>query len=116
MLDLLLIPAALLLALGLGAVWRGEHRLHGHLMTAAFTFIGVRLLLHPRSLAQHHLAAWLITLAAAGATILLGRQALAWRETRGTRQGLPRVHRGFGTATLIGLGLTTLVWLLRSRA
>jgi len=115
MLDLLLIPAALLLALALGAVRRGDHRLHGHLMTAAFTFIGVRLLLHPRSLAQHHLATWLLTLAAAGTTILLGRQALAWRESRGARQGLPRVHRAFGTATLIGLALTTLVWLLRNR-
>ncbi len=116
MLDLLLIPAALLLALGLGAVRRGEHRLHGHLMTAAFTFIGLRLLLHPRSLAQHHLATWLLTLAAAGATILLGRQALAWREARSSRQGLPRLHRALGAATLIGLGLTTLIWVLRSRA
>jgi len=116
MLDLLLVPAALLLALALGAVRRGEHRLHGHLMTAAFTLIGLRLLLHPRSLTRYQLVTWLLTLAAAGTTILLGRQALAWREARGTRQGLPRVHRAFGTATLVGLGLTTLVWLLRSRA
>ena len=115
MLDLLLIPAALLLALALGAVRRGEPRLHGHLMMAAFTVIGLRLLLPPRSLARHHAAIWLLTLAAAGTTILLGRQALAWRESRGRRPGLARVHRAFGTATLIGLGLTALVWLLRNQ-
>ncbi|MCE1203931.1 MAG: hypothetical protein LWW79_04905 [Holophagaceae bacterium] len=115
MLDLLLLPAALLLALALGAVRRGDHRLHGHLMTAGFTFIGLRLVLHPRSLARHHVATWLLTLAAAGTTVLLGRRALAWRESRGLGQRLPRMHRAFGTATLIGLALTTLVWLLRNR-
>ncbi len=115
MLDLLLIPAALLLALALGAVRRGEHRLHGHLMTTAFTFIGLRLLLHPRSLARHHLATWLLILAAAGMTIFLGRQALAWREARSTQAAYPRIHRALGSVTLIGLGLTTLVWLLRDR-
>lgn len=115
MLDVLLIPAALLLALALGAVRRGEHRLHGHLMTAAFTFFGLRLMLHPRSLSPHHLVTWLLTLAAAGMTMLLGRQALAWREARSTKTVYPRTHRTMGALTLIGLALTTFVWLLRNR-
>lgn len=115
MLDLLLIPAALLLVLAVRAVRRGEHRLHGHLMSAAFTLIGLRLLLHPRNLMRLHLTLWLAILAGAGTTILLGRLALAWREARSTQATLPRIHRTFGTATLMGLALTTLVWLLRNR-
>jgi len=115
-LDILLIPAALLLILALRAVRRGDHRLHGHLMIAAFTLIGLRLVLHPRNLSPHHSILWLITLAAAGTTILLGRMALAWREGRSTRTSAPRIHRAFGTATLVGLVLTTLVWLMRNRA
>ncbi|NWJ39948.1 MAG: hypothetical protein HXX12_03115 [Geothrix sp.] len=115
MLDLLLIPAALLLAFALGAVRRGEHRLHGHLMTAAFTFIGLRVLLHPRALRPQHFALWLATLGLAGTTLLLGRKALAWREARSTQTVYPRVHRTMGALTLIGLALTTLVWLLRNR-
>ena len=71
--------SGILLALALRAVRRGEHRLHGHLMTSAFTLAGLRLLLHPGSLAQTQLSAWGLTLAAAGTTILLGRKALAWR-------------------------------------
>ncbi len=116
MLDLLLIPAAVLLLAALWAVRRGEHRLHGHLMTAAFTFIALRLVLHPRDLGPHYPVIWLITLAAAGLTILLGRMALAWREGRSTHSAIPRIHRGFGTVTLVGLALTTLVWLLRNRS
>jgi len=115
MLDLLLIPAAALLCLALWAVRRGDHRLHGHLMTAAMTLIGLRLVLHPRGLSPHHRTLWLITLAAAGITILLGRMALAWREGRSNPTAIPRIHRAFGTATLIGLSLTTLVWLMRNR-
>jgi len=115
MLDVLLIPAALLLTLGLQAVRRGEYRLHGHLMTAAFTLIGLRLLLHPRDLSPAHRTVWLITLTAAGLTILLGRMALAWREARSTHPSLPRIHRIVAKTTLVGLALTTLVWLLRHR-
>jgi hypothetical protein len=114
MLDLLLIPAALLLVLALRAVRRGEHRLHGHLMSSAFTIIGLRVLLYPRGLIQLHLTTWLLTLASAGMTILLGRRALAWRESRSLRMSTPRVHRMFGTATLSGLAITTLLWLLRN--
>ena len=115
MLDVLLIPAALLLALALRAVRLGEYRLHGYLMTAVFTLIGLRLLLHPRGLSPTHRAIWLITLSAAGLTILLGRMALAWREARSTHPSLPRTHRTIAKTTLVGLALTTLVWLLRHR-
>ncbi|WP_285577254.1 hypothetical protein [Geothrix limicola] len=115
MLDVLLIPAALLLALALRAVRRGEYRLHGHLMTGAFTVTGLRLLLHPRDLAHLHLGLWAALFAASGCTVLLGRRALAWREARSTRTTLPRIHRAFGAATLIGLALITFIWLLRSR-
>ena len=115
MLDVLLIPAALLLALALRAVRLGEYRVHGYLMTAVFTLIGLRLLLHPRDLGPTHRAIWLITLTAAGLVILLGRMALAWREARSTHPSVPRIHRAAGRTTLIGLVLTTLVWLLRHR-
>lgn len=115
MLDLLLFPAAILLALALRAVRRGDHRTHGYLMVAGFTVIGLRVILHPRSLAQVQLTAWAITLAAAGTTILLGRKALAWREARSVQASLPRIHRAFGIATLTGLVLTISIWLLRSR-
>ena len=115
MLDVLLIPAALLLALALRAVHRGEYRLHGYLMTAVFTLVGLRLLLHPRDLGLAHRAIWLITLTAAGLVILLGRMALAWREARSTHPSVPRIHRTIGKTTLVGLALTTLVWLLRHR-
>lgn len=115
MLDVLLIPVALLLALALHAVRRGEYRFHGHLMTAAFTLIGLRLFLHPRGLNAVHRTTWLITLAAAGLTLLLGRMALAWREARSTHPSMPRIHRTAGATTLVGLALSTLVWLLRNR-
>ncbi|WLT33088.1 hypothetical protein [Geothrix sp. PMB-07] len=115
MLDVLLIPAALLLVLALQAVRRGDHRLHGHLMLAAFTVIGLRLVLHPRALLPTHLGLWLAVLAAAGTTLLLGRMALAWREARSTHAAFPRIHRAFGTLTLLALALTTVVWLLRNR-
>jgi hypothetical protein len=116
MLDLLLIPAALLVILALRAARRGDHRLHGYCMTAALTLVGLRLLLHPRDLARLHLITWLASLGLAGTTALLGRMALAWREGHSSRAALPRLHRAFGTATLIGLALTTVVWLLRNRA
>ena len=115
MLDLLLIPAGLFLALALRAVRRGEHRLHGHLMAAAFTMAGLRVLLHPRSLTQVQLTAWSLTLAAAGVTILLGRKALAWREARSVQAFLPRIHRAAGALTLALAALTLAVWFLRNR-
>ena len=115
MLDVLLIPAALLLLFALRAVHDGEYRLHGHLMTALFTLVGLRLVLHPRGLSPAHRTLWLGTLGAAGLTILLGRAALAWREARSSHPAVLRIHRSVGTATLLGLALTTLVWLLRQR-
>lgn len=116
MLDLLLIPAALLLTLALRAVRQGEYRLHGYLMTGSFTLIGLRVLLHPRDLTALHLTLWLATLGAAGMTMFAGRMALAWREGRSTHHSAPRIHRATGTTTLIGMTLTTLVWLLRNRS
>jgi hypothetical protein len=113
MLDLLLIPAAVLVILALRAVRQGAHRLHGYFMSATFTLVALRLLLHPTDLSQLHLTIWLTTLALAGTTLLLGRMALAWREGRSSRAAIPRLHRAFGVTTLIGLVLTTLVWLLR---
>lgn len=115
MLDILLIPVVLLVALALRAVRRGDYRLHGHLMMSAFTLVGLRLLLHPRDLTRQHLTLWLATLAAAGTTLLLGRMALAWREARSTRISLPRIHRAFGATTLVGLAVTTLIWMLRNK-
>jgi len=115
MLDLLLIPAALLLTFALRAVRRGDHRLHGHLMMATFTVVFLRIILHPRSLGRLHLALWLAVLAAAGSTLLLGRAALAWREGRSARSGIPRVHRASGTFTLALAALTLAVWFLRDR-
>jgi len=113
MLDVLLIPAALLVLLALRAAGRGAHRLHGQVMAAALTVVSLRLLLQPRSLEPGRLALWLGTLSMAGTTLLLGRLALAWREGRSDRAALPRLHRAFGTLTLIALALATLVWLLR---
>jgi hypothetical protein len=115
MLDLLLLPAALLLPLALRAVRRGDHRLHGYLMTAAFTLIGLRLVLHPRELYTHHRIIWLFTLTVAASTIFLGRSALAWREARGSGTAAPRIHRAFGAATLVTLAFATVVWLMRNR-
>lgn len=115
MLDLLLIPAAILLAFALRAVRRGDHRLHGHLMAATVTVVILRVILHPRTLANHHLALWLVLLAAAGTTLLLGRAALAWREGRGTRPAIPRIHRTAGALTLALTALTLAVWFLRDR-
>jgi len=115
MLDLLLIPAALMLALALRAVRQGDHRLHGHLMTAAITIVALRVILHPRPLHPAHLLLWVGTLVVAGATLLLGRAALGWREGRHARAALARIHRASGALTLIGLVLTTFIWLLRHR-
>lgn len=115
MLDLLLLPAAILLALALRAVRRGDHRLHGHLMAATVTIVILRILLHPRTLAPQHRALWLALLAAAGLTLLLGRRALAWREGRSLRAIAPRLHRAAGVFTLVLTTLTLVVWFLRDR-
>jgi hypothetical protein len=115
MLDLLFIPAAVLLAFALLAVRRGEHRLHGYLMVATVTVVILRMILQPRALAAPHLALWLALLAAAGLTLLLGRGALAWREGRSARSALPRIHRIAGTLTLALTAATLVVWFLRNR-
>ncbi|WP_243314794.1 hypothetical protein [Geothrix paludis] len=115
MLDLLLIPAAILLGFALRAVRRGDHRLHGHLMAATVTVVLLRVVLHPRSLGRHHLLMWLVLMGAAGTTILLGRAALAWREGRSARAYLPRIHRAAGTFTLVLAVFTLALWFLRPR-
>ena len=115
MLDLLLIPAALTLALALLAVRRGDQRLHGHLMAISATLVFLRLILHPRAMASHLAALWLLLGAVAGGTMLLGRAALAWREGRSRQPGLARLHRNAGAATLSLALLTLAAWLLRSR-
>lgn len=116
MLDLLLIPAAILLAFALRAVHQGDHRLHGHLMAATVTVVLLRVILHPRTLAAHHFALWLALLVAAGTTLLLGRAALAWREGRSTRTAIPRIHRAAGALTLVLTAFTLVVWFLRDRS
>ena len=115
MLDLLLLPALLLVALALRAVRRGSHRLHGHLMTAALTVVGLRLILHPRTIQAGRLTAWAVVLTCAALTLFLGRRALAWREARSQQGHLPRLHRAAGLVTLVGLTLSTVYWLLRTR-
>jgi hypothetical protein len=115
MLDLLFIPAAVLLAFALLAVRRGDHRLHGYLMVATVTVVILRLLLHPRTLEIHHFALWAALLAMAGTTLLLGRTALAWREGRSDRSALPRIHRAAGALTLVMTAATLVVWFLRNR-
>ena len=115
MLDLLLIPAAFLLAFALRAVRQGEYRLHGYLMVATVTVVILRIILHPRALAATHFTLWMALLVAAGATLLLGRAALAWRESRSTRSVLPRIHRTAGALTLVLTAFTLAVWLLRNR-
>lgn len=115
MLDLLLIPAAILLAFALRAVRRGDHRLHGHLMAATVTVVLLRVVLHPRALTLRHILLWLALLAVAGTTILLGRAALAWREGRSSRAGIPRIHRAAGKLTLVLGTLALAAWILRVR-
>jgi hypothetical protein len=115
MLDLLFIPAAVLLACALRAVRRWDYRLHGYLMVATVTVVILRLLLHPRTLATHDFALWAALLAMAGTTLLLGRAALAWREGRSDRSALPRLHRAAGAFTLVLTAATLVVWFLRNR-
>lgn len=114
MLDLLFIPAALLLAFALRAARRGDHRLHGYLMVAAVTVVILRMLLHPRALATHHFTLWAAPLIMAGTTLLLGRTALAWREGRSDRTSIPRIHRGAGALTLALTAVSLVVWFLRN--
>lgn len=116
MLDLLFLPAAVLLACALRAVRRGDHRLHGYLMVATVTVVILRLVLHPRSLATHHFALWAALVVLAGTTLLLGRAALAWREGRSNRSAVPRIHRAAGALTLVLTAFTLVVWFLRDRS
>ncbi len=116
MLDLLFIPAAVLLAYALRAVRVGDYRLHGYLMVATVTVVILRVLLHPRNLTPHHFALWSALLLLAGTTLLLGRAALAWREGRSGRSALPRIHRAAGALTLALAAATLLVWFLRNRS
>ena len=83
-------------------------------MSAAFTLVGLRVLLFPRDLTRFQLTLWLATAMAAATTVLLGRKALAWREGRSTRAFVPRIHRASGAATLTALAITTIIWLLRT--
>jgi hypothetical protein len=116
MLDLLLLPSLLLVALALRAVRRGEHRLHGHLMAATFTLVGLWVVLWPRSFPPHHLQGALTVLGLAGFTIFLGRRALAWREDRSRNSHAPRMHRTAGVLTLISFASALTIWLLRTRS
>ena len=84
-------------------------------MSAALTLVGLRVLLFPRVLTRFQLSIWVVSAMVAGATVLLGRKALAWREGRSTQAILPRIHRAFGAATLAVLTITTIIWLLRNR-
>lgn len=113
MLDLLLIPAGLLLTLGLRAVRRGAFRVHGHMMAAAVALLGIRLALAFPSLPRLPRAAGLAVLGLAGLTLLLGGQALAWREGRSRLAALPRIHRAAGACTLIAATLAAAAWLLQ---
>lgn len=115
MLDLLLIPVLLLAGLALRAVRRGDHRTHGHLMTATFTLVGLRMVLRPRAAPDAQVAVSLGLLALAGATVLLGRRALAWREGRSHSTRAPRIHRAAGATTLAATALVLAAWLLRTR-
>jgi hypothetical protein len=116
MLDVLLVPAAILVILALRAVHRGAQRLHGYLMTAAFTVLGLRMLLRPRAFPPWHLEAGLVVLGLAGATLLLGRVALAWREGRSRKRHASRMHRSSGVITLLSFALALVLWLLRDRS
>ena len=115
MLDFLFIPAAVLLAFALRAVRLGDYRLHGYLMVATVTVVILRMLLHPRALATHHAALWAALLVMAGTTLLLGRAALAWRESRSDRSYIPRIHRAAGALTLAWMAVTLVLWFLRNR-
>ena len=110
MFDLLLVPAAWLLLLGLRAVRRGDPRPHSHRMAAGILLVGLRLAL-PMPFPARALGWGVFTLGAI--TLLVGRHALAWREGRNHRSGLPRLHRALGTLTLLALALAAVAWLLR---
>lgn len=113
MLDLILLPAVLLLVLGLRSVRRGDPRHHGYFMTAGVTLVGIRLALPFPYLPHTHRTLGIAVLALAGGTMLLGRGALAWREGRSRRAAIPRIHRAAGTLTLIVLAVAVAAWLLR---
>ena len=111
--DLLLLPTALLLALGLRAARRGDLRRHAHLMVAAFALLAVRVLLALPDLPGLLWGAGVGVLVCGGGTMALGRKALAWREGRSHQTVFPRFHRAAGATTLILLTLASTVWLMR---
>jgi len=115
MLDVLLIPAILLAVFGLRAVQRGDHRLHSYVMSAAFTTVGLRILLWPRTFPIHLIEVVLALFGLVGMTMFLGRAALAWREGRNQSSQVPRIHRALGRLTLLSFALALAVWLLRNR-
>ena len=116
MLDVLLIPAVLLVALALRAARQGAHRTHGYLMTAAFTTVALRMLLRPRAFPSGYLEVVVGVLGLAGGAMILGRGALAWREGRSRNPQVPRFHRALGSLTLVSFALALVFWLLRDRA
>lgn len=112
--DLLLLLPVLLAGFALRAVRRGDQRRHGHLMAAAVALVGVYLLTGRAAIPPTERVLGLGWLGLAVLTLLLGRQALAWREGRTLwRQG-PRVHRALGVFTLVSAVLLLLAGLLRS--
>jgi len=46
--------------------------------------------------------------------MLLGRQALAWREARSIHSFHLRIHRALGTLTLATVAVAIAAWLLRN--
>jgi len=112
-LDLLLLPAALLLTLGLRAARRGEPRRHAHLMAAAFALVALRVVLALPGLSALERGAGVGLLACGAGTMALGRTALAWREGRSRQAAFPRFHRAAGAATLILLAFAATAWLMR---
>lgn len=111
--DLLLLPIVPLAILALRAVRRGEYRLHGHLMLAAWACFAARSAWAFPSLPTLPRRALVLLLGLALATLALGRLSLAWREGDTRLPRLPRFHRAAGSTTLIVLALVLAGWFLR---
>jgi hypothetical protein len=111
-LDLLLVPAAFLPFLALRAVHRGAYRQHGHLMVAALSCLFLHGALSwpqlPQSWRQTGVAMFLLF----GATVLLGRGSLAWREGHMGFAKFPRLHRALGVMSLLGIAFALMAWLM----
>lgn len=111
--DLLLILPATLLGLALQAVHRGDYRRHAHFMIAAVACIALGLCLAYPGLPAPVRPLAMALLGLLGVTALLGRGALAWREGHPRFARVPRLHRGMGALSLVGLALGLGAWLLR---